>query len=167
GCALCLLTRGAGEIADMKAGKLIAAAATMWALSLGLVVHANDHGHDDRPSNLDMKLARVLRQHDFTGRIESTLEDRLGRRIDNQLANLGRLLWFDTVHSLHRDNTCGGCHSPSNGFGDTQSIAIGVDNNGLVGPNRAGPRNQRRTPMVINTAFFPNLMRNSGFASLF
>ncbi|HKC87755.1 MAG TPA: cytochrome c peroxidase, partial [Blastocatellia bacterium] len=31
---------------------------------------------------------------------------------------------------------------------------------------RAGPRNQRRTPMVANTAFFPNLMWNSRFASL-
>jgi cytochrome c peroxidase len=147
----------------MKAGKVIAAAATMWALSLGLVVHANDNGHDYRPSSLDMKLARVLRQHDFTGRIESTLEDRLGRRIDVQLANLGRLLWFDTVHSLHRDNTCGGCHSPSNGFGDTQSIAIGVDNNGLVGPNRVGPRNQRRSPLVVNAAFYPKLMWNGRF----
>ncbi len=90
-------------------------------------------------------------------------EDRLGRRVDDDLANLGRLLWFDNVHSLHRDNTCAGCHSPSNGFGDTQSIAIGVDNNGLVGPNRAGPRNQRRSPLVINTAFYPKLMWNGRF----
>src|SRR5207237_8636357 len=52
------------------------------------------------------------------------------------------------------------------GFGDTQSIAIGIDNNGVVGPDRGGPRNQRRTPMVVNTAFFPNLMWNSRFASL-
>ena len=100
---------------------------------------------------------------DFSGRIEWELEDRLGRRIEQDLANLGRLLWFDNVHSLHRDNTCAGCHSPSNGFGDTQSIAIGVDSNGLVGPNRKGPRNQRRTPSVINTAFYPKLMWNGRF----
>ena len=68
-----------------------------------------------------------------------------------------------TSHSLHRDNTCAGCHSPTNGFGDTQSIAIGVDNNGLVGPNRTGPRNQRRSPIVINTAFYPKLMWNGRF----
>jgi cytochrome c peroxidase len=37
---------------------------------------------------------------------------------------------------------------------------------GIVGPDRAGPRNQRRTPMVINTAFYPNLMWNSRFAAL-
>ena len=143
----------------MRAGKFIVAGAVIWASSLALVVHADD----ERGATLDVKLARVLRNHDFTGRVESTLEERLGRRIDRQLANLGRLLFFDNAHSLHQDNTCAGCHSPSNGFGDTQSIAIGVDNNGLVGPNRAGPRNQRRSPMVINTAFYPKLMWNGRF----
>src|SRR5687767_8611414 len=143
----------------MKVGKLIIAAAVVWASSVALVVHAAGEGNSD----LDKALARVLRQHDFTGRVEASLEDRLGRRIDADLANIGRMLWFDNAHSLHRDNTCAGCHSPSNGFGDTQSIAIGVDNNGLVGPNRAGPRNQRRSPMVINTAFYPKLMWNGRF----
>src|SRR6266705_3800618 len=117
-------------------------------------------------ATLDQQLTAVLAQHGFTGRIESTLEQRIGRHIDNQLADLGRLLFFDTVGGLNNDNNCSGCHSPTNGFGDTQSIAIGVDNNGVVGPDRAGPRNQRRTPMAANTAFFPNLMWNSRFASL-
>src|SRR6185295_9859391 len=58
------------------------------------------------------------------------------------------------------------CLSPTRGFGDTQSIAIGIENNGIVGPDRTGPRNQRRTPMAINTAFFPNLMWNSRFIAL-
>ena len=115
---------------------------------------------------LDQQLAAILAKHDFTGRIESTLERRLGRKLDNQLVDLGRLLFFDTVGGLNNDNNCSGCHSPTHGFGDTQSIAIGIDNNGIVGPNRAGPRNQRRTPMVINTAFFPTLMWNSRFAAL-
>jgi cytochrome c peroxidase len=143
----------------MRAGKFIVAGAIIWASSLALVVHADD----ERGASLDVRLARVLRNQDFTGRVESTLDERLGRRVDRQLANLGRLLFFDNVHSLHQDNTCAGCHSPSNGFGDTQSIAIGVDNNGLVGPNRAGPRNQRRSPSVINTAFYPKLMWNGRF----
>ena len=115
---------------------------------------------------LDQQLDIALAEHGFTGRIESTLERRLGRKLDNQLADLGRLLFFDTVGGLNNDNNCAGCHSPTHGFGDTQSIAIGIDNNGIVGPNRAGPRNQRRTPMVINTAFFPTLMWNSRFAAL-
>jgi len=115
---------------------------------------------------LDQHLATVLADQGFTGRVESTLEQRLGRKVDSQLADLGRLLFFDTVTGLNNDNNCSGCHSPTHGFGDTQSIAIGVDNNGIVGPDRTGPRNQRRTPMVINTAFFPTLMWNSRFAAL-
>ena len=108
----------------------------------------------------------MLRKAGFTGRIEATLERRLGHRIDPQLADIGRLLWFDTITGLNNDNTCAGCHSPTTGFGDTQSIAIGIENNGIVGPHRTGPRNMRRTPMVINTAFFPKLMWNSRFAAL-
>jgi cytochrome c peroxidase len=143
----------------MRVGTLLIVASTICMSSLALVIHADDN----RGAGLDTRLARVLRQHHFTGRVELTLPDRLGRRIEGELANLGRLLWFDNVHSLHRDNTCAGCHSPSNGFGDTQSIAIGVDNNGIVGPNRMGPRNQRRSPLVVNTAFYPKLMWNGRF----
>jgi cytochrome c peroxidase len=63
---------------------------------------------------------------------EATLERRIGRRIDPHLADLGRLLWFDTITGPNNDNTCAGCHSPTNGFGDTQSIAIGIENKGAV-----------------------------------
>ena len=115
---------------------------------------------------LNASLRDVLRVLGFAGRMEQLLESRLGRQVDRKLADLGRLLWFDTIAGLNDDNTCGGCHSPTNGFGDTQSIAIGIDNNGIVGPNRTGPRNQRRTPIVINNVFYPNLMWNSRFASL-
>jgi cytochrome c peroxidase len=114
-------------------------------------------------ADLDAALRTYLTRLGFTGRIASTLETRLGRRVDRQLADLGRELWFDPIQGLNDDNTCGGCHSPTNGFGDTQPIAIGIDNNGIVGPDRAGPRNQRRTPMAINTAFYPTLMWNSRF----
>ena len=79
-----------------------------------------------------------LRQNDFTGRVESTLPGRLGRRIEDDLANLGRLLWFDNVHSLHRDNTCAGCHLTA------RILRSRVDNSGLCRFEIAtGPRNQR------------------------
>ena len=117
------------------------------------------HGTDD----LDSELRRLLAQHRFTGRIAEALEQRLGRRIDRRLADLGRQLWFDPIQGLNDDNACAGCHSPTNGLGDTQPIAIGIDNNGIVGPGRTGPRNQRRSPMVLNTAFYPALMWNSRF----
>ena len=116
-------------------------------------------------NELDDQLRAALQRASFTGRIGSSIERRLGRPIDRQLANLGRLLWFDVAGGLHSDNTCGGCHSPSSGFGDTQSIAIGIQNNNLVGPHRKGPRNQRRTPSVVNTAFYPNLMWNGRFSA--
>jgi cytochrome c peroxidase len=110
-------------------------------------------------------LASKLKEHGFTGAMASTLELRLGRKVDPKLADLGRMLFFDTIGGLHDDNTCAGCHSPSAGMGDTQSIAIGVQNNGKVGPGRTGPRNQRRSPMVINTAFYYKLMWNGRFFS--
>jgi cytochrome c peroxidase len=113
--------------------------------------------------DLDGQLAAILESAGFTGRVGSSIQARLGRSIDPKLANLGQLLFFDKIPSLHDDNACAGCHSPTNGFGDTQSIAIGIQNNNLVGPNRHGPRNQRRTPMVSNAAFFPGLMWNERF----
>ena len=119
-----------------------------------------------KPATIDQQLSIVLEQLGFTGRIESRLQQRLGRNLDNRKIELGRLLWFDTIGGLNNDNTCGGCHSPTNAFGDTQSIAIGINNNLIVGPHRTGPRNQRRTPIIINAAFYPTLMWNSRFASL-
>jgi cytochrome c peroxidase len=115
---------------------------------------------------LDAQLAERLRATGFTGRIESTLTARLGRPLDPRRADTGRLLWFDTILGLNDDNACAGCHSPTAGFGDTQSIAIGIDSNRLVGPDRTGPRNQRRAPMVLNTGFYPSLMLNGRFSSL-
>jgi cytochrome c peroxidase len=116
-----------------------------------------------RATDADELLLGYLAQLGFTGRVASTLEARLGRRIDHQLADVGRMLWFDPIGGLNNDNTCGGCHSPTNGFGDTQPMAIGIENNGVVGPGRTGPRNQRRSPMMSNTVFYPTLMWNSRF----
>lgn len=113
--------------------------------------------------DLDRRLDRVLDDAGFTGRIEDQLERRLGRRLDPDVANVGRFLFFDRLLAIKLDNACAGCHAPGRGFGDTQSIAIGIDNNNVVGPGRRGPRNQRRTPTVLNAAFYPALMWNSRF----
>ena len=144
---LALASVALGGCSDVEPARTLAPAATP-------SVSAND---------VDAALRAYLTSHGFTGHIASTLETRLGRRIDRQLADVGRQLWFDPIQGLNDDNTCAGCHSPTNGFGDTQPIAIGIDNNRVVGPGRAGPRNQRRTPMAINTAFYPTLMWNSRF----
>jgi cytochrome c peroxidase len=116
-------------------------------------------------AQLDRSLDTTLRKFGFTGRIESSLPARLGRPLDMKLAEVGRRLFFDPITGLHDDNTCAGCHAPNAAFGDTQSIAIGIQNNRIVGPGRKGPRNQRRTPSVLNTAFFPKLMWNARFSA--
>jgi cytochrome c peroxidase len=115
---------------------------------------------------LDRRLKFVLARAGFTGRVQSTLESRLGRPIDAARADLGRLLFFDKVLGLHDDNSCAGCHAPAFGFGDSQRMAIGVDNNDVVGPGRIGPRNQRRSPLVANTVFYPALMWTPRFVAL-
>jgi len=115
---------------------------------------------------LSEQLSAILSHHGFTGRVGLSLEQRLGRRIDNQLADLGRLAFHDSLLGLNDDNSCSGCHSAPLGFGDSQSIAIGVDNNNIVGPDRTGPRNQRRTPLILNNVFYPALMWNSRFNSI-
>jgi cytochrome c peroxidase len=115
---------------------------------------------------LSAELTSTLRTSGFTGRMQSELGRRLGRPIDSRLADLGRLAFHDSLLGLNNDNSCSGCHAAPVGFGDTQSIAIGVENNNIVGPHRAGPRNQRRAPMILNNVFYPRLMWNSRFASL-
>src|SRR5262249_264905 len=56
---------------------------------------------------LDADLSAALAAAGFTGRIEQTyrarIEATLGRPLDPKLADLGRLLWFDTLPSLHAD----------------------------------------------------------------
>lgn len=123
-------------------------------------------GAAEAGGELDRDLARVLRSTGFTGRVEATLQGRLGRPLDSRLVDLGRKLFFDSALGLHEDNSCAGCHSPASGFGDSQSIAIGVDNNGIVGPRRAGARNQRKAPPVINSVFYPKLMLNGRFQAI-
>ena len=135
-------------------------------LGLGVATFAA-RGTAARGGNpLDDALAASLDTHGFTGRVGQSLEQRLGRKVDNQLADLGRLAFHDSLLALGDDNSCAGCHAAPAGFGDTQSIAIGVENNGVVGPDRTGPRNQRRAPMILNNVFFPRLMLNSRFAAV-
>src|SRR5262245_18163737 len=137
---------------------VIVVATVAWGLSSALFAGSR--------TALDDELAGALKTYGFTGRVESRFREKLGRPIDQKRADLGRLLWFDLVGGLNDDNTCGGCHSPTNGFGDTQPIAIGIDNNLVVGPHRTGPRNQRRTPLAATTASYPTLMCNSRIAAV-
>ncbi|KRR15996.1 hypothetical protein CQ12_29030 [Bradyrhizobium jicamae] len=117
--------------------------------------------HAQSPADLDSRLDAALKAAGFTGRIKDKLPT-----LDQEKVLLGRDLFFDKILALHGDNSCSGCHAPQRAYGDTQSIAIGVDNNDIVGEGRKGPRNQRRSPILVNTAFYPKLMWNGRFSSL-
>src|SRR6188768_4189022 len=54
---------------------------------------------------LDAALAARLRQLGFTGSLQASREERLGRPLDPELFELGRLLWFDSITSLGNDNS--------------------------------------------------------------
>jgi cytochrome c peroxidase len=45
-------------------------------------------------------------------------------------------------------------------------MAIGIMNNNVVGPDRRGPRNQRRSPAAANSIFYPAFMWTPRFAAL-
>ena len=158
-----LATHAAGL---QQAVRLVLAAAAVALVVASPRVHADDNSVPDTSTNLDASLRAALRAARFTGRVESTLPARLGRPVNTRLADLGRLLFFDKVANLHDDNSCAGCHTPRFGFGDSQPMAIGVQNNNIVGPNRRGPRNQRRSPAVANTIFYPALMWTPRFVAL-
>lgn len=134
-----------------------------WAAIALAACSAPAAGEEKTKKTLDATLADLLAEHGFTGRIEEQLEARLGRRIDSDLAELGRNLFFDPIMGLRQDNSCAGCHAPQFGFADSQSIAIGIRNNHVVGHFRLGPRNQRRSPTLLNSAFYPALMWNARF----
>ncbi|MEK6677091.1 MAG: cytochrome c peroxidase [Planctomycetota bacterium] len=136
-----------------------------WTLVIGGVA-TNQITYAATDQQLNQQLHQILNNAGFTGTVEASLEARLGRPIDPNRVELGRLLFFDNILGLHNDNSCAGCHSPAFGFGDSQPMAIGVDNNGVVGPTRSGPRNQRRSPFAVNTEFYPALMWTARFVAL-
>ena len=153
---------GAGPSGWLRVSRATAFAAVALAAAAGW---GHSRAESDPASDLDQRLSAVLKAAGFTGTIESSLPARLGRAVDPRLADLGRVLFFDSLPSLHDDNSCAGCHAPATGLGDSQSIAIGIQSNQVVGSHRAGPRNQRRTPTVVNAAFYPNLMWNGRFSA--
>ncbi len=115
-------------------------------------------------ASTSQRLSHTLREVGFTGTVGQSLVARLGRPLDPRVADLGQLLWFDTLTGLNDDNTCAGCHSPTNGLRETSDPSrSGSTTTVWSAPIATGPRNQRRTPMVINTAFYPHLMWNSRF----
>ncbi len=74
------------------------------------------------------------------------------------VAELGRLLFWDPVLSGEKDIACATCHHPDFGYADGRALSIGVGGVGL-GPQRQDAIDddigivKRNSPTIINTAF--------------
>src|SRR2546423_11798307 len=95
---------------------------------------------------LDRQLTAALHAAGFTGRVEESLPQRLGRPVNRRLADLGRLLWVDKSGGLHSDNTCGGLPSPATGVGGNPSPPVGKKKHKLCRPAPARPPDQTPAP---------------------
>ena len=76
------------------------AAAALAFLALGMPFGRADAEEPE----LDRTLAALLDQHRFTGRVQEQLEQRLGRKLDPDRADLGRFLFFDRLLGVKLDN---------------------------------------------------------------
>ena len=98
-----------------------------------------------------------LQELGFTGRIESTLHDaaRPPARPEAGRTSAGCSGSTRSPASTTTTPAPGAIRRRTASATPSRSRSA-IDNNGIVGPDRAGPRNMRRAPMVINTAFYPD-----------
>ena len=80
--------RGTRTAKEATACWLPIAAASLAVIVLGAAAAAKPRA--PRPSPIDQELQRALQRAGFTGRVEQTLEQRLGRPLDRELADVGR-----------------------------------------------------------------------------
>ncbi len=90
------------DISERRASRALAG--LLWVMAAGAWTAANAAAEET--TRLDRQLATVLYQNAFTGQVECSLPRRLGRALDPNLVNVGRMLWFDTITGVHDDNTC-------------------------------------------------------------
>ncbi|MCA9530207.1 MAG: hypothetical protein KC543_08725 [Myxococcales bacterium] len=73
-------------------------------------------------------------------------------------ADLGRLLFYDTMLSVDGETACATCHSEFWGMGDGLPLAIGHGAGLLAGPGRKGPNVlTRNAPSLWNAAYRKDL----------
>ena len=112
---------------------------------------------------LDGDLASVLSAVGFTGQIEQTfqtrLEANLGRPIDRTLADLGRMLWFDTRHPCTRTTRAVGAIRPPTASA-IRSRWLSACRTTARWARIVPARGTSSLPLVINTALYPAMMWN-------
>jgi cytochrome c peroxidase len=67
----------------------------------------------------------------------------LGEEIDDKLATLGRVLFYDSTLSLNRTISCSSCHQQQAAFGDPSGLSVGLD----------GGQTGRQSMRLVNIRF--------------
>jgi len=74
-------------------------------------------------------------------------DQRLGEDVDDRLATLGRVLFYDTLLSLNNSIACASCHQRAHGFGDPTAQSTGLD----------GGRTSRQSMRLVNIRYGSDL----------
>ena len=81
------------------------------------------------------KLRKYLQEAFRTHSVESLSNRKNAFKINKQIFELGRNLFFDKILSGNKNISCATCHAPSMGTGDFLPLSIGEGGRGL-GQNR-------------------------------
>lgn len=96
----------------------------------------------------------TLQEMIFT--LPSPLDETQFRALDQELAQIGQLLFFDPILSGNKDISCATCHHPQLSSGDGVSLGLGTGATGLGpdrhadGPLAASSRIPRNAPALWN-----------------
>ncbi len=102
---------------------------------------------------------RPMRQdvsHSQSDGLPDPLTDQSFREVDDTLARIGHLLFFDPILSGNKDVACATCHHPRLAAGDGVSLGLGTGAQGLgeartpEGPHAAVRRIPRNAPALWN-----------------
>ena len=89
-------------------------------------------------------------------KLPDPLDETSFRELDQQLAQIGHLLFFDPILSGNKDISCATCHHPQLASGDGVSLGLGTGATGLGlerqadGPMAASKRIPRNAPALWN-----------------
>ncbi len=64
-------------------------------------------------------------------------------KYNQQKANIGKMLFFDTILSKDRKISCASCHKPNNGWADKKDFSVGI----------FGAKDIVQTPTILNSTF--------------
>ena len=105
-------------------------------------------------SQADVEIVGDVSTLEIQGRVVTSLPRQVFT-VDQQQAELGRLLFWDPVLSGNRDVACATCHLPEFAYTDAQTRSIGVGGDGRGSGRQVGHIGQvnRNAQTVLNTVW--------------